>query len=537
MFKSGDQVAEYLRLVRLLGSGGMGSVWIADHLRLRTQVAVKFLSVTMLNNTAARSRFDREAQLVAQVKSPHVVQVLDQGVTVTELPQPFIVMELLDGEDLGQLLERKQTLSIEEAYFILDQVCAGLGTAHALGLVHRDIKPENIFLLAGDRPFVKILDFGIARATQNQEDKRLTHTGGVIGTAHYMSPEQLFEGKQADHRTDIWALGVVLYRALTGRLPFDGTTYGDLCLAVHRGVYTPASQLVPLNPEIDGFIARALATDRNARFSTVKEFAAELASFVQGRSALPGVPFASGSLPGVVRATTADRSYAQPGTGPGTGSGPSAFVPAGTGPGTDTGPGAGTGPEGLAGTVRMAPGVSLATGSNPEAPPQATDVGTTVNVPQLPTDRSGIVAIGAILGVLVLAGGVFAASRFWADDTPTPPATKETVPAAQPPSSMVAPLVDPPDTPPVTPAAPPAPSSSAPEIEPAVATPEAPPLTGQLPAAVPDKKIKPLTPPAKPGPATPGTSKTPSTSNDQASAPPKGPQTPTAPTGEKYRGF
>ncbi|HEY6723151.1 MAG TPA: serine/threonine-protein kinase, partial [Polyangiaceae bacterium] len=529
MFKSGDQVAEYLRLVRLLGAGGMGSVWVADHLRLRTQVAVKFLSVTMLNNTAARSRFDREAQLVAQVKSPHVVQVLDQGITVTELPQPFIVMELLDGEDLGQLLERKQTLSIEEAYFILDQVCAGLGTAHGLGLVHRDIKPENIFLLAGDRPFVKILDFGIARATQNQEDKRLTHTGGVIGTAHYMSPEQLFEGKQADHRTDIWALGVVLYRAITGRLPFDGTTYGDLCLAVHRGVYTPASQLVPINPEIDGFIARALATDRNARFSTVKEFAAELATFVQRRSALPGMPITAGSLPGAVRATTADRGYVQTGTGPGTGpgAGPAGYVDTGTGPGAGTGPagyvhpgtGPGTGPGGMAGTIRMAPGMSLGTGTNPEAPPQATDIGTTVNVPEVPTSRSGLVAVGALFGVLVLAGGVFAASRFWAGEPTRPAIIEETVPAGQPaaqaPSSAVTPPASPAADPADSPAPPPAASSSAPSIDPSVDPPEAPPASGKLPTPPPGTKIKPFKPSAKSGSSTPGTSKNPSTSNDQ----------------------
>jgi len=164
MFKAGDKVAEHLELVRLLGTGGMGAVWVARHLRLRTEVAVKFLSASMLNNSAARSRFDREAQWVAQVKSPHVVQVLDQGVTSADPPQPFIVMELLEGEDLGRLLERVGVLPLSEAVHILEQACSGLSAAHAAGLVHRDIKPENIFLLAGDRPFVKILDFGVARA-------------------------------------------------------------------------------------------------------------------------------------------------------------------------------------------------------------------------------------------------------------------------------------------------------------------------------------------------------------------------------------
>jgi len=503
MFKSGDQVAEYLRLVRLLGSGGMGSVWVADHLRLRTQVAVKFLSVTMLNNTAARSRFDREAHLVAQVKSPHVVQVLDQGVTLTELSQPYIVMELLDGEDLGQLLERRKTLSIEEAYFILDQVCAGLGTAHAMGLVHRDIKPENIFLLAGDRPFVKILDFGIARATQDPELQRLTHTGGVIGTAHYMSPEQLFEGKQADHRTDIWALGIVLYRMLTGRLPFDGTTYGDLCLAVNRGMFTPASQLAPISPELDGFIARALATDRNARFATVKEFAAELARFLQRLSAFPsGLPITSGSLPGVVRATTG---------------------------GVYTG----------TGTVRIGPGAS--TDTNPEAQRPPTEIGTTVNVHDLPTTRSGIVAVGALLGVVVLAGGVFAASRYWSAER------SNEAPAGQPASSTPEPA---PQTPPQTQALrpePPTPASStlgatstAPASNPSAVPPEAPPARGKAPTLPLGTKSTALAPPAKSsasGPKTTSTSTSTSTSNDQASAPPKPTQTPPTAPREKYRGF
>lgn len=464
----------------------MGSVWVAEHLRLRTQVAVKFLSTSMLHNTSARSRFDREAQLVAQVKSPHVVHVLDQGVTVTDVAQPYIVMELLEGEDLGQLIERRKTLNLDEAYFILDQVCAGLHTAHGMGLVHRDIKPENIFLLSGDRPFVKILDFGIARATQEPELQRLTHTGGVIGTAHYMSPEQLFEGKQVDRRTDLWALGVVLYRMLTGRLPFDGSTYGDLCLGVNRGVFTPASQLAALSPEVDGFMTRALATDRNARFSTAKEFAQELAPLVQRVSALPGVPITSGSLPGAVRASTGEPPFKRIGTG----------------------------------TEVLRP---------------HTDIGSTVSVEAVPMNRSGVALASAIVGAVVLAGVAFAASRYWSvDDTKAEEAPQaDTAPQAKIEPKAAAAGAEPDRG--NTVAAPLAPASVPTHAAPA-APPEpskAPPQHGQSPRM--GTRFT-ATPPATATTSKPRTPST-STSHDQASVPTKAPETAAAPPKEKYRGF
>ncbi len=365
MFQPGDKVAEHLELVRLLGAGGMGSVWVARHLRLRTEVAVKFLSATMLNNSAARSRFDREAQWVAQVKSPHVVQVLDQGVTSSEPPQPYIVMELLEGEDLGQVLERRGALPLSETAIILDQVSSGLAAAHASGLVHRDIKPENIFLLSGERPFVKILDFGVARATFEASINRLTHTGGVIGTAHYMSPEQLFEGKQVDQRTDVWALGVVSYRMLTGHLPFDGNTYGDLCLAVNQGSYIPPSQRAGLPTDVDAFIARALATDRTARFATAKEFASELTALAYRHSANPMLPLHSGSgVTGEYRPSTGDR--------------PSATL-----------------------------GATL---QNTQ-----TDAGAAVTVESVPMNRSNLLAVGALVGLIVVGAVVFGAIKLWSD--------------------------------------------------------------------------------------------------------------------------
>lgn len=384
MFNPGDRVAEHLELVRLLGSGGMGSVWIAQHLRLKTQVAVKFLSTALLNNQAARTRFEREAVAVARVRSPHVVQVLDQGVTSTTPAQPYIVMELLEGEDLGKVILQRGAMPVSEVVYIIDQVCAGLSAAHDAGLVHRDIKPENIFILAGERPFVKILDFGVARATSDGEVGRLTHTGGVIGTAHYMSPEQLFKGKEVDHRTDIWALGIVVYRMLTGKLPFDGQTYGDLCLSVNQGAYAPPSRLVATLPAgLDQFLARALANDRNARTGSAKQFRQELALFGERVSSYSGVG--------------------------------SAFAGAAQAPAAPA-PNAGSSP-GSSGQLATAESADFQ--GQPSQGHQSTAGAAAVTVESLPMRRSGLVAVLALGGLLFVGVLAFAALKLAPSGAPS----------------------------------------------------------------------------------------------------------------------
>jgi serine/threonine-protein kinase len=204
------------------------------------------------------------------------------------------------------------------------------------------------------------LDFGIARATQSVEVQRLTQTGGVIGTAHYMSPEQLFEGKQVDHRTDVWALGVVLYRMLTGQLPFEGNTYGDLCLAVNQGTYAPPSEQGSLAPAVDQFMEQALATDRNLRFSSVREFGIELSALAQRQSGMTPLAIGTSSNSGAVRAITG---------------------------------------------ATLSPGATRQT---------RTDTATTVTVESLPLNRSGTLVAAAALGMIVLAGGAFAAYKSWA---------------------------------------------------------------------------------------------------------------------------
>ncbi len=274
---AGELVTPTLRLVRQLGKGGMGSVWLAENLALRTTVAVKFMSRELAATEEGRMRFAREAAAASQVRSPHVVQMFDHGLTREGVP--FIVMELLEGEDLGARVRRLGAPSPTEIATMISQAAKALSRAHERGIVHRDIKPDNLFLCQGDDDeiFVKVIDFGIAKVADGVAST--TRTGAMMGTAYYMSPEQMMGSREVDHRTDVWALGVVVYELLTGRLPFDGETIGALALAIHTATPTPVRALRPdLPSEIDVFIERSLARDLAVRFGSVKEQARALSA-------------------------------------------------------------------------------------------------------------------------------------------------------------------------------------------------------------------------------------------------------------------
>jgi serine/threonine-protein kinase len=280
----GTVVTASIRLVRRLGAGGMGSVWIAEHLALRTQVVVKFMAVELAASAEAVERFSREAAAAAQVKSPHVVQMLDHGVTADGIA--FIVMELLEGHDLGKHLAARGRITIPETAEIIGQVCKALARAHERGIVHRDIKPDNIFLcgVGEGETFVKLLDFGIAKG-----DARLgvgssgTKTGTMIGTPYYMSPEQIVGARNIDRRTDLWSLGIVAYECVLGARPFNEDIFGALAIRIHSGPIPVPSQADPaLPPAFDQWFARACARDVNARFGTAKEFGDGLARVASG---------------------------------------------------------------------------------------------------------------------------------------------------------------------------------------------------------------------------------------------------------------
>jgi serine/threonine-protein kinase len=253
---------------------------VASHGGLGTEVAVKFMSPDYAKNPNLVTRFSREAHAAAHLRSPHVVQIFDHGVTPDGVP--YIVMELLDGESLQKRLKREGPIDPATTSLIIAQTCKALTRAHQLGIVHRDIKPANIFLTDADGElFVKLLDFGVAK--QEGRDFSMTRTNEKVGTPFYMSPEQLISAKHVDFRADIWSVGIVAYHAMVGQVPFKANTFGDLCLTVSRGVFTAASAARPELPgRLDAWFQRALAKKPADRFESAKQAAEELDRIVRG---------------------------------------------------------------------------------------------------------------------------------------------------------------------------------------------------------------------------------------------------------------
>jgi len=268
-------VADRFRLVRMIGRGGMGSVWQAVHISLDQPCAVKFIEGELANVADAHARFEREAKAAAQLRSPHVVQILDHGVWQG---RPYIAMELLEGEDLGKTLARSGgKLPAMQMYPIIQQVCRALTKAHQAGIVHRDLKPDNIFLVNDDdRQLVKILDFGVAKQTSQAIDGSNTKTGAMLGTPYYMSPEQAQGIKSVDSRSDLWSLAVIVYQCITGRLPFESEALGDLLVKIIVHPVPVPSQIAHVPPGFDKWWAKAAERNPDNRFTNAKEFSASL---------------------------------------------------------------------------------------------------------------------------------------------------------------------------------------------------------------------------------------------------------------------
>lgn len=293
--KAGQLVTPTLMLTRLLGKGGMGSVWLADHLTLGTQVAIKFMAIANLDDETLMQRFRTEAKAAAQIKHPHVAQVFDHGVTPDGVP--YIVMEYLEGEDLKHAIRRVGPMPVVDVARIVSQAAKAVGKAHGLGIVHRDIKPDNIFLCHIDGEiFVKLLDFGVAKIDQGAAMTGATTTGSMMGTPLYMSPEQLLSAKTVNYKSDMWSLAVVAYFALTGKVPFHGETIGSLSVSVHTGVFPPPSSLRPdLPPAIDAWFVRMLKRDPNERYESARDMADAFEQAAAGR--VPIAPTSTNSLP------------------------------------------------------------------------------------------------------------------------------------------------------------------------------------------------------------------------------------------------
>lgn len=274
----GKIIGTRYQLENKLGAGGMGEVWKAQRLEDETLVALKFLKPNTVTDGAHAARFVREARLAAAVRHPHVVRVHE----VLQLPEygPVIVMDYLRGEDLAQLLRRRQRLTPWELATVLLPVLDALQVAHAAGVVHRDLKPENIFLDGGiEHP--RLLDFGIAKlaphASLNMSNAVLTETGALLGTPHYMSPEQIYGEKDVDSLTDVWAVGVIAYEILSGQRPYSGENFGQVFKAVALKPIVPLQELCPgLNPALTSAVMHLLVRDRVQRAKDFGELMAVL---------------------------------------------------------------------------------------------------------------------------------------------------------------------------------------------------------------------------------------------------------------------
>ena len=273
---------------RPLARGGMGAVWVARHVKLGNPVAVKILDAHLAAAPALVARFEREARAAANLDTPHVVKVHDYGV---DEGTPYLVMELLRGEDLNTRLRARKRLSLGEASKIISQMGRALRRAHDAGLVHRDLKPANVFLArVEDDEVVKVLDFGIAKETWSRVDDA-TRTGEVFGSPHYMSPEQARAQKTVDHRADVWACGVIVYRMITGRLPFPGEVLGEVLSSVLVDPFPPIAEVAPELPAaLEGFFAKALAKKKEERFSSVGELVEAFTAIATASLASPATP-------------------------------------------------------------------------------------------------------------------------------------------------------------------------------------------------------------------------------------------------------
>lgn len=360
MVEVGQVISSKYKLLRLLGDGGMGSVYEAEHLRLGTHVAIKVLHADLTRRAGLIERFLQEARVSAQIRSPHVVHVTDVESTADGIA--YLVMELLQGEPLSNVEKRERTLPVATACEYTLQILQALEAAHSLGVIHRDLKPDNVFVtFEGGKPVVKLIDFGIAKLKRAEGStgagvKNLTVAGMLMGTPEYMAPEQAYSAADIDVRADLYSVGVMLYEMLSGQTPAQGEDPRVVVLKVERGEVKPLVHVAPnVPPEVAGLVHRAMAPRPEMRFSSAAEMRIALEAVMQGKRP----PTAKlQAVAGVVAASVAPQpppaaqSAHEVGTGtvmgapaeaalvPNTGPPPPAHLQAGQRPGTGTAPAA-----------------------------------------------------------------------------------------------------------------------------------------------------------------------------------------------------
>ncbi len=481
----GNILAGKYRVERIIGQGGMGVVVVARHIALDERVALKFLLPEYATHPEASARFLREAQSAVKIKSEHVARVSDVG--TLETGAPYMVMEFLEGNDLSKILEAG-VLGVSDAVDYIIQGCDALAEAHGHGIVHRDIKPANLFLTKrpNGTPQIKVLDFGISKVMGGQVDS-LTKTTASMGSALYMSPEQMQTTRGVDHRTDIYALGISLYELLAGKQPFYADTLPQLCAEIFTGTPTPIRSIRSDVPEgLAAVLERAYARDRGYRYQSIGELVVALAPYAPPRSqvAIDSVTKMAG-LPSVPAGAPSNALPvpAPPGGGQG---------------GTQMMPSSPSFPPPL---VSPMPGGAPALGAGPVmgGVPQTTGPGISViTSPQIPTNSNkGAVAVFAAVAALALVGGgAFMATR-GSGATP-PPVAQGAPPVATTEPAAVKPATPPPTVPASTVAAAPA----APTTESAAPIPPAAPAAPAGPTRTTvARATQPAAPPPRPGAA------------------------------------
>ncbi|MBS2017010.1 MAG: serine/threonine protein kinase [Deltaproteobacteria bacterium] len=459
--RPGDVLASKYRVERVLGSGGMGYVVAARHLQLDQLVAMKFLKRGQgtLDETEATGRFLREAKAVVKLKDEHVARVFDVG--TLESGEPFIVMEYLDGSDLSAMSKARTTMPVTEAVEYIMQACEALAEAHSLGIVHRDVKLANLFVTRGaaGAPLVKVLDFGISKVNPfGEAEQEMTRTATMLGSPRFMSPEQMRDPRNVDARSDLWSLGVCLYRLVGGKPPFEADTLGRLLtMVMHEQPEPLAAVRADLPQGFSETVMHCLEKDPNARFANVAELAYALVPFAVDPVRARGV---ADRIAATLSVAAMPRSFEIP-----------AVVP-----------------------------------SRPSAPPGHIDTGTaapwagTHGGSKRDSSRAGIVwAAVALAGVLV-AGGLFAkvrhdraadaaAAAAKAPEAPSPPSLVNDSPPAMPALTAPAAMTGDAPTPPGT-------GTGASISKPPRSTPEAKPRGGFVPARRPEAapKARPASP-------------------------------------------
>jgi serine/threonine-protein kinase len=289
--QEGDVLAGKYRVERVLGVGGMGVVVSAHHIQLDEKVALKFLLPEAVKNAEALARFEREARAAVKIKSEHVARVSDVG--KLDNGAPYMVMEYLEGGDLSGLLQKQGKLKSEQAVDFVLQAGEAIAEAHSLGIVHRDLKPSNLFCIRrrDGQLSIKVLDFGISKLTSagaagsGSRDMGMTKTTSVVGSPVYMSPEQMQSSKGVDHRTDIWAIGVILYELLSARVPFEADTVTELAVKIVTEPVPPiGATALGLPPGLEQVVLRCLDKSRDKRFQNISDLAEALSPFASARA-------------------------------------------------------------------------------------------------------------------------------------------------------------------------------------------------------------------------------------------------------------